>query len=200
MALITLTCTSKDGLADATSVVLSSANGSYGILNLATGDVVVPNNTPVLQHYVTGIYQYNVSSLASGVPYQVSWQITYNGTIRYVTVPFSLGTAMQLSDVKAYLRIDASDTSFDEEIQDLMTAAQTDLIEVGVNPDGFNRGDPLLKKAITTYCKAYFGYDTDNAPAFASSYEKLKVFLMNCNDYQPLVVALDNFGSPGSRL
>jgi hypothetical protein len=90
-----------------------------------------------------------------------------------------------LDDVRSYLRIDASDTSFDVEIQDLVGAVQTELIDVGVDPTLVGTAtDPLIKKAITTYCKANFGYDTDNAEAFASSYEKLKIYLMNSSTYQ----------------
>ncbi|SPF45314.1 hypothetical protein SBF1_3250001 [Candidatus Desulfosporosinus infrequens] len=44
--------------------------------------------------------------------------------------------------------------------------------------------DSIIKKAITTYCKANFGYDTDNAEAFADSYEKIKIYLMNSSTYQ----------------
>ncbi|SPF49335.1 putative phage protein (For DNA packaging) [Candidatus Desulfosporosinus infrequens] len=90
-----------------------------------------------------------------------------------------------IDDVRAYLRIDASDTSFDVEIQDLINAVQTELTDVGVNSTLVGAAtDPLIKKAITTYCKANFGYDTDNAEAFASSYEKLKIYLMNSGTYQ----------------
>ena len=90
-----------------------------------------------------------------------------------------------IDDVRSYLRIDASDTSFDVEIQDLIGAVQTELIDVGVDPTLVGSStDPLIKKAITTYCKANFGYDTDNAEAFASSYEKLKIYLMNSSTYQ----------------
>ena len=90
-----------------------------------------------------------------------------------------------IDDVRSYLRIDASDTSFDVEIQDLIGAVQTELIDVGVNPTLVNVAtDTLIKKAITTYCKANFGYDTDNAEAFASSYEKIKIYLMNSGTYQ----------------
>ncbi len=204
MSFVTLNCTLNDVLADAASVVLGSANGSYGIINPVTGAIVVPSNTAVL-HYVTGIYQYDVSALATGVQYQISWQVSFNASVQYATASFSLGAAIQLNDIKTYLRIDATDTSFDVEIQDLINAAQTDLIAVGINPDVFDSGDPLLKKAVTTYCKANFGYDSDNAPAFMSSYEKLKIFLMNNAAYQPLVVALDTaasgylpFGAAGS--
>jgi len=90
-----------------------------------------------------------------------------------------------LDDIRSYLRIDSSDTSFDVEIQDLMGAVQTELIDVGVDPTLVGIAtDPLIKKAITTYCKANFGYDTDNAEAFANSYEKLKIYLMNSSTYQ----------------
>jgi len=90
-----------------------------------------------------------------------------------------------IDDVRAYLRIDVSDTSFDVEIQDLIGAVQTELIDVGVNLTLVNAAtDSLIKKAITTYCKANFGYDTDNAEAFASSYGTLKIYLMNSSTYQ----------------
>lgn len=90
-----------------------------------------------------------------------------------------------LDDVRAYLRIDASDISFDGEIQDLINAVQTELTDVGVDPTLVSSAtDPLIKKAITTYCKANFGYDTDNAEAFQSAYEKIKVYLMNSVTYK----------------
>ena len=92
---------------------------------------------------------------------------------------------MLIDDVRTYLRIDVTDTSYDVEIQDLINAVQADLIAVGINPDWVNNAtDPLIKKAITTYCKAHFGYDTDSAEKFVSSYEKLKIFLMNNASYQ----------------
>lgn len=90
-----------------------------------------------------------------------------------------------MDDVRSYLRIDASDTSFDVEIQDLMDAVQAELTDVGVDPTLVSAAtDPLIKKAITTYCKANFGYDTDNAEALLSSYEKLKIYLINSSTYQ----------------
>lgn len=92
---------------------------------------------------------------------------------------------MLLDDVKFYLRIDSSDTSFDGEIQDLISAVQTELTDLGVNPTLISSAtDPLIKKTITTYCKANFGYETDNAEAFVSAYEKLKIYLMNSSTYQ----------------
>lgn len=90
-------------------------------------------------------------------------------------------TLLLIDDVRTYLRIDVSDTAYDVEIQDLIDAAQADLIAVGIKADW---ADPLIKKAITTYCKAHFGYDTDSAEKFLSSYEKLKIFMMNNASYQ----------------
>lgn len=90
-----------------------------------------------------------------------------------------------LDDVRFYLRIDATDTSFDVEIQDLIGATQAELTDVGVDPTLVaDATDPLIKKAIVTYCKAYFGYDTDNAKAFIAAYESIKIYLMNSGTYQ----------------
>jgi hypothetical protein len=90
-----------------------------------------------------------------------------------------------IDDVRSYLRIDATDTSFDGEIQDLISAVQTELTDLGINPNLVSSAtDPLIKKAITTYCKANFGYDTDNAEDFTSAYEKIKIYLMNSGTYQ----------------
>ena len=90
-----------------------------------------------------------------------------------------------LDDIREYLRIDATDTSFDREIQDLIDAAQTDLISVGINQTlVMDVTDALVKKAIVVYCKAGFGYDTDNATAFEESYDKIKTKLMNTHTYQ----------------
>jgi len=190
MASQTLNCTTHRGeLMNATSVALASPNGSYGIINLTTGAVAVPANTPVA-NYVAGVYQYDVSALTTGIRYQISWQITHNGTIQYATNIFTVGTAIQLNDVKPYLRIDPSNTMFDGEAQDLIDAAQVDLVKAGVDQNVLDSGDPLVRRAISTYCKANFGYDPDNQPFMAEAYSKMKMALMNITDYQPLTVEL----------
>ncbi|OMF35267.1 DNA-packaging protein [Paenibacillus sp. FSL H8-0548] len=89
-----------------------------------------------------------------------------------------------LSDVKAALRISVSTTSFDSEVVDLIDAARDDLrlagtIESKVNDDG----DPLIKRAITTYCKANFGYDNGDAERFQKSYDMLKMHLTLSQEY-----------------
>lgn len=82
-----------------------------------------------------------------------------------------------LESVKLALRL--SGDAFDEEVQGLIDAASRDLQEVGVTPDPAN---PLVKRAIITYCKSEFGYDNPDAPRFMESYAHLKVSLMLYGD------------------
>jgi len=89
------------------------------------------------------------------------------------------------NEVKMYLRIDSSDIAFDGEIQDLIDASQMDLVEVGIETTIVYATitDPLIKRAITTYCKANFGYENDSADQLNEAYLKIKIFLMNNPDY-----------------
>ena len=43
--------------------------------------------------------------------------------------------------------------------------------------------DPLIKRAITTYCKAYFGYDNPEAERFEKAYNAIKLHLMLSSEY-----------------
>lgn len=90
-----------------------------------------------------------------------------------------------LDDVKTALRISQSNTSFDMEIQDLIEAARIDLIQSGVSSEKANDDtDALIKRAITVYCKANFGYDSNtSAERFHDSYVMLKQHLSLAGDY-----------------
>lgn len=92
-----------------------------------------------------------------------------------------------LEIVKKALRISA--TAFDDEITDLVEAARQDLVLSGVTPEiAKHDEDPLIKRAIITYCKANFGYDNPDADRFASSYQALKEHLTLAGEYNvPLV-------------
>jgi uncharacterized phage protein (predicted DNA packaging) len=85
-----------------------------------------------------------------------------------------------LESVKLALRVTISD--FDEEIQDLIDAAKSDLSIAGV--DIINEDDPLIRRAIITYCKANFGYDNPEAERFQQSYDMLKQHLSLSYDYR----------------
>lgn len=86
-----------------------------------------------------------------------------------------------IDDVKAALRISTTDTGIVGEVTDLISAAQTDLKLSGVLVD--DTTDPLIKRAIITYCKAYFGYNNPDADRFIASYTMLKAHLSMSNDY-----------------
>lgn len=68
-----------------------------------------------------------------------------------------------LDKVRLALRI--STAAFDDEITDLISAAEADLGVAGVT--NVDESDPLIRRAIITYCRANFGQPED--------YDKLKV-------------------------
>ena len=87
-----------------------------------------------------------------------------------------------LQDVKIALRV--SNTVYDSEVNDLIESARLDLIQSGVSSELANSEDPLIKRAITTYCKANFGYDNPEAERFQESYNMLKQHLSLAGDYR----------------
>ncbi len=87
-----------------------------------------------------------------------------------------------LNDIKNSLRINGND--LDIEIQDLIDSAKADLILSGVHIDKVTDEDPLIKRAITVYCKANFGYeDPKLAERFQESYISLKHHLTLSAEY-----------------
>jgi uncharacterized phage protein (predicted DNA packaging) len=87
-----------------------------------------------------------------------------------------------LQDVKNSLRVNGDDLN--NEILDLIESAKADLILSGVNKDKVTDTDPLIKRAVTIYCKANFGYDDVNmAERFEQSYISLKHHLTLSTEY-----------------
>lgn len=73
--------------------------------------------------------------------------------------------------VKKSLRISASNTAFDDDVQGLIEAAMIDLGIAGMETIGT---DALIEQAIIMYARANFGlYDADTA-RFERSYVTLK--------------------------
>jgi uncharacterized phage protein (predicted DNA packaging) len=96
-----------------------------------------------------------------------------------------------LNAMKPLLRISLSVTAFDEEIIDLIFAAQNDLILAGVlSEKALDDTDPLIKRAVSTYVKANFGYDNPDADRLQTSYNSLKAHLTLSQEYtvEPPVV------------
>ena len=86
-----------------------------------------------------------------------------------------------IDDVKIALRISATNSSFNTEINDLISAAQRDLLVAGIKVT--DTADPLNKRAIVTYCKAHFGYDNPEAERFEKAYNAIKLHLMLSSEY-----------------
>jgi len=87
-----------------------------------------------------------------------------------------------LCKVKTSLRI--SNTAFDDEIYDLIEAAKMDLNISGVKV--IDEMDPLIIRAVITYCKANFGFDNPDSKKLQESYEMLRNHLTLVGDYNAI--------------
>lgn len=85
-----------------------------------------------------------------------------------------------LEDMKKALRVSSS--AFNSEITDLIESAKLDLKIAGITVS--DSPDALIKRAITIYCKAHFGYDNPEADRFRDSYVMLKQHLSLAGDYR----------------
>lgn len=88
-----------------------------------------------------------------------------------------------LANVKAALRI--SSTAFDTtEIQPLIDSAKADMVLCGITTVKANdETNDLIVRAITTYCKANFGYNNPDADKLQQSYEMLRNHLSLSIEY-----------------
>ncbi len=84
-----------------------------------------------------------------------------------------------LAKVKLALRITTD--AFDSEINDLISAACSDLGVVGVLVES-TTADPLLIRAIITYCRLHFGQPEDYE-RLKASYDEQKAQLISCTGY-----------------
>lgn len=88
-----------------------------------------------------------------------------------------------MNDIKTALRI--SHTALDTEILDLIEEARADLMLSGISAVKANDDkDPLIKRAIKTYCKANFGFDNPDSDRLNQSYSMIKQHLSLAGDYQ----------------
>ena len=84
-----------------------------------------------------------------------------------------------LDDARLALRV--SSEVFDDEISDLIDAAMSDMVRVGIEEDFVRDPDthPLVKRAVMCYCKAHFGFDNDQAAFFNESYRQVVCDLLH---------------------
>lgn len=85
-----------------------------------------------------------------------------------------------LDDIKLSLRI--TNTAYNAEITDLINAAKGDLGLSGVLNSALDT-DAMIKRAITLYCKANFGFSNADADRQMMAYESLKNHLSLSSDY-----------------
>lgn len=83
-----------------------------------------------------------------------------------------------LDKVKLALRIKT--TAFDSEITDLIAAALADLGIAGVTT--LTETDPLIIRAVTTYCRANFG-QPDDYDRLKAAYDEQKSQLRTATGY-----------------
>ena len=83
-----------------------------------------------------------------------------------------------IEKVRLALRI--TTTAFDEEIKDLIAAALADLGIAGVSNE--DESDPLIIRAVVTYCKANFG-EADEYERLKASYDEQKAQLQIATGY-----------------
>lgn len=95
-----------------------------------------------------------------------------------------------IDDVKSTARITTEDEGIRQEIADLIETAMLDLEITGVDAAKINVMpiDPLIKRAITLYVKANFGYGNPEAEKLQQNYEMLRDKLSMDIDYMAVVV------------
>lgn len=101
-----------------------------------------------------------------------------------------MNVAELLPKVKTSLRI--VDLEFDDELMDLIEACIADLGIAGINEgsDSVIPTNPLIVAAVTTYCKANFGYVTGEEYArLKASYDEQKAQMATATGYTEWTVA-----------
>lgn len=85
-----------------------------------------------------------------------------------------------LDKVKLALRIKSQ--AFDSEIEDLIAAALADLGLAGVTAAQELEADPLITRAVVTYCRVNFG-EPDDYERMKKSYDEQKAQLSMATGY-----------------
>ena len=93
---------------------------------------------------------------------------------------------MFLEKVKITLRID--DDFLDEDIQDTIDSATSDLRLCGIVEEKIVETDPLILRAVKTFCKAEYSSDDKESARYSQSYEMLRNHLSMSVDYNTVVI------------
>lgn len=86
-----------------------------------------------------------------------------------------------LDAVKKACRVTAA--AYDDELTDLIAAAKADLTLAGVEQGRANdETDPLIRRAVKTFCRMNFGAP-ENYDKLKASYDEQKAQLQGAKDY-----------------
>lgn len=85
-----------------------------------------------------------------------------------------------LDKVKAALRLTVD--IYDEELTDMIEAAFADIGLVGIDGGKLSEDDPLVCRAVITYCRTNFGSPADY-DRLKASYDEQKAQLITANGY-----------------
>ncbi|OPJ58445.1 head-tail connector protein [Clostridium oryzae] len=88
---------------------------------------------------------------------------------------------MLIDKVKLSLKID--DSTMDEDIQDSIAAAKADLELSGVAKSNIVETDPLIIRAVKTFCKAEYSISNEEANRYRDWYNSLKTSLAASTKY-----------------
>lgn len=86
-----------------------------------------------------------------------------------------------IEEARKILRITTN--AFDAEIQDLLDAAESDLVLAGVLSEKFTKDDPLIRRALLTYVKAHFGWNNTDHDRLIIAYATIKQHLLLSGEY-----------------
>ena len=77
-------------------------------------------------------------------------------------------------------------TKHDDELKDLIVAARYDLRKLGglKLEKVCDENEPLIKEAVKTYVKAFYGLDNPDAEKYIASYEMMRNELMLSDEYK----------------
>lgn len=82
-------------------------------------------------------------------------------------------SAEVLSKVKTALRLTSDDEELNAELEDLIEECKSDLIPADVADSNIDLSDPLILRAVKTYCKMSFG-QIDDYDRLKASYDEQK--------------------------
>ena len=96
-----------------------------------------------------------------------------------------------IDDIKASLRIASATTVFNAEIADLILSAKAELGISGVLDEHILDTDALIKRAVTYYCKANFGWDNPDAERLNKSWDALRRHITLSKEYTYHAITFD---------